>query len=95
MNDFHRVAQAYIGACIDGLRRTQHEYRRRRAGFDSLFTHRPREEAGSFGYRWERVLQRLDTTSCSELDQALRAALGVATSDRSSAPSSAPVAKCD
>lgn len=75
MNDLKSFIQAYVDACIEAFRHTQHEYRRRRAGFDMLFKHRPREEAGSFGYRWERVLQRLDTTDCDALGRALRASL--------------------
>ena len=75
VEDFDSFAQAYLDACLEAFRRTQREYRRRCAGFDTLFTHRPREEAGSFGYRWERVLQRLDTTDCQELGRALRVSL--------------------
>lgn len=75
VEDFDSFAQAYLAACLEDFRRMQREYRHRRAGFDTLFTHRPREEAGSFGYRWERVLQRLDTTDCQALEQDLGASL--------------------
>jgi len=42
--------------------RIQDDYRKRRKAFDTLFKYRPRDVAGSFAYRWERVLARMDMT---------------------------------
>ncbi|MEI7436581.1 MAG: hypothetical protein WCL16_07225, partial [bacterium] len=53
-------ADAYLGALRARLEKTQEEYRKRRRAFDSLFKHRRRDEQGSFSYRWEMVLERLD-----------------------------------
>ena len=50
----------------------QEDYRRRKRSFDTLFKHRPRDERGSFAYRWERILARLDHTDPLALTQALR-----------------------
>lgn len=40
----------------------QGEYRKRRRAFDSLFKHCRYDRAGSFAFRWECVLRRLDET---------------------------------
>jgi hypothetical protein len=39
---------------------------------DTLFADRPRDEAGSLAYRWERVLNRLDETGLKKLEAAIR-----------------------
>jgi hypothetical protein len=70
-----RFCDAYLNACIDTFVRLQHDYQQRRSAFDRLFKHRPREQAGSFGYRWERVLRRLEDTDVQELCRAMLQAL--------------------
>jgi hypothetical protein len=55
-----RFATAYLEAFGIELNRIQQEYRKRKRGFDNLFRHRRRDEGGSFAYRWEQVLQRLN-----------------------------------
>lgn len=65
-------AAEYIRACLANFARIQHEYRTRRRSFDSLFKDRPRDEAGSLAFRWERVLHRLDATDLDQLEAALR-----------------------
>jgi hypothetical protein len=65
-------AEAYLEAFERRLRWIQEEYRRRRRAFDSLFLHLPSQGAGSFAYRWQRVLERLDATEPPELVRLIR-----------------------
>jgi hypothetical protein len=65
-------ADAYAGACLANFAQIQQEYRSRRRAFDTLFADRPRDEAGSLAYRWERVLKRLDETDPKRLEAAIR-----------------------
>ena len=65
-------ANAYVGACLIKFSQIQQEYRNRRRAFDSLFADRPRDEAGSLAFRWERVLERLDKTDLTKLEAAIR-----------------------
>ena len=60
-------AAAYIEAFGVEFRRIQQEYRKRKRGFDNLFRHRRRDEGGSFAFRWEQVLLRLNQTESQEL----------------------------
>jgi hypothetical protein len=60
-------AETYVHALIDNFTWIQTEYRDRRRAFDTLFKHRTRNTNGSFAFRWECVLQRLDATDVSEL----------------------------
>ena len=55
--------------------RIQAEYRRRRQAFDALFHHKPRNPLGSFAYRWEKALERLERTDPKALSNTLRAAI--------------------
>jgi hypothetical protein len=68
----NEFADAYVGACLGNFARIQREYRDRRRAFDSLFADRPRDEAGSLAYRWERVLRRLDEANLNTLEAAIR-----------------------
>ena len=65
-------AAAYLEAFVERFSRIQDDYRKRRKAFDTLFKYRPRDEAGSFAYRWERVLARMDRTDPSELARLIR-----------------------
>ena len=60
-------AEAYFTAFRDRFRHIQREYTKRHRAFDTLFKHKRRDERGSFAYRWERVLARLDRTDVEEL----------------------------
>ena len=51
----------------------QDEFRMRKRAFQALFKLLHREEPGSFGFRWEHVLARLDRTNAVALTQAIRA----------------------
>jgi hypothetical protein len=66
------VMEAYISAFSGRFVHLQQDYRRRKRSFDTLFNQRPRDERGSFAYRWERILARLDDTDPQALTQALR-----------------------
>ncbi|NQT16383.1 MAG: hypothetical protein HQ582_26735 [Planctomycetes bacterium] len=68
----HQFAGTYVDAFRERFARIQEEYRNRRGAFDTLFKHRVRDEAGSFAYRWERVLERLDRTDPHELAEGVR-----------------------
>lgn len=60
-------AAAYIESFSNSFRRIQQEYRKRKRGFDSLFHHRRRDEGGSFAYRWEQILLRVNRADPQEL----------------------------
>ncbi len=70
--DPRAFAEAYLGALRARLEKTQAEYRKRRRAFDSLFKHRRRDEQGSFSYRWEKVLERLDHADAAALAERIR-----------------------
>jgi hypothetical protein len=70
-------AQAYLAAFRSHFLHTQGDYRKRRRAFDTLFKHCRYDTGGSFAYRWERVLGRLDQTDCDQLLEAIRAHIRV------------------
>jgi len=70
--DARAFAEVYLDAFVGRFARIQEDYRLRRKAFDTLFKSRPRNEAGSFAYRWERVLARLDATDPRQLAQVIR-----------------------
>ena len=49
-----------------------YEQCRRRRAFDTIFKHLPYDPAGSFAFRWECVLRRLDQTDADALTAAIR-----------------------
>ncbi len=65
-------ATTYLEALRDQLLHIQSDYRKRRRAFDTLFKHCKYDPAGSFAYRWECVLHRLDQTDPSALVAAVR-----------------------
>lgn len=69
--DPEAVIDRYVSAFLERLQHLQGEYRMRKRSFDTLFKQRPRDERGSFAYRWERILARLDRTNAHELAQAI------------------------
>ncbi len=70
--DPEEFASLYINAFIGRFARIQLEYRKRKRAFDTLFKHRPRDEAGSFAYRWECILDRLRRGSPQDLGNLIR-----------------------
>ncbi len=65
-------AQVYLDAFRSRFCRIQNDYRRRRRAFDSLFKYRKWDPNGSFAYRWEQILARLDQTNANALTEVIR-----------------------
>ncbi len=65
-------AQAYLDAFREEFVHIQGDYRKRRRAFDTLFKHCKYDAGGSFAYRWECVLRRLDQTDPDKLVDAIR-----------------------
>ncbi|HTJ00015.1 MAG TPA: hypothetical protein VL527_14125 [Dongiaceae bacterium] len=65
-------ANAYFAAFREQFLHVQGDYRKRRRAFDTLFRHAKYDTGGSFAYRWECVLRRLDQTDVEELIAAIR-----------------------
>jgi len=70
----HDVLESYLSAFTARLLHMKQDYQRRKRSFDTLFKHRPRDEHGSFAYRWECILKRLNRTDPAELTEAIRKA---------------------
>jgi len=70
--DPREFATAYLAAFRDQFLHIQGDYRKRRRAFDTLFKHCKYDPAGSFAYRWECVLRRLDQTELESLVAAIR-----------------------
>lgn len=65
-------AEIYLISLESQFRHIRNEYFRRKRAFDTLFLHRRRDEAGSFAYRWECVLQRLSQTDPGDITRCIR-----------------------
>ncbi|MGQ9575465.1 MAG: hypothetical protein ACUVUC_09110 [Thermoguttaceae bacterium] len=65
-------ATAYLEGFQQRFRSIQQEYFRRKRAFDTLFGHRRWDPKGSFRYRWEQVLKRLQETNPETLTEAIR-----------------------
>jgi hypothetical protein len=72
-----RFAQVYLTALREQFLRIQEDYRKRRRAFDTLFKHCNYDPAGSFAYRWECVMRRLDQTNADAVIEAIRAQIRV------------------
>jgi hypothetical protein len=70
-------ARMYVDAFISRFSNIQAEYRKRRRAFDHLFKHRPHDVHGSFAYRWERILDRMDRTDPVQLGKAIENKINV------------------
>ncbi|HOX59336.1 MAG TPA: hypothetical protein P5205_19400 [Candidatus Paceibacterota bacterium] len=70
--ELQEFAIAYLKAFREQFLRIQGDYRKRRRAFDTLFKHCRYDQAGSFAYRWECVLRRLDQTNPYALVDAIR-----------------------
>jgi hypothetical protein len=64
-------ARAYLAAFQKHFSHIQGDYRKRRSAFDHLFKDCKYDPAGSFAYRWECVLRRLDQTNAEALVEAI------------------------
>ncbi len=65
-------AEAYLQGFVERFTRIQQEYRKRRRAFDTLFKHLRHDERGSFAYRWDKVLDRLDWTDPQAVADSIR-----------------------
>jgi hypothetical protein len=65
-------ANAYLEAFHEQFIHIQGDYRKRRRAFDTLFKHCKYDAGGSFAFRWECVLRRLDQTNPRALVDAIR-----------------------
>ena len=70
--DPQAFAVAYLEAFRDQFHHIQGDYRKRRRAFDTLFKHCKYDAGGSFAFRWECVLKRLDQTNPQALVDAIR-----------------------
>jgi len=70
-------AEQYLAAFRIQFLHSQGDYSKRRRAFDTLFKHCRYDPGGSFAYRWEQVLKRLDQTDPDELLAAIRAHINV------------------
>jgi hypothetical protein len=66
------VAATYMEAFFERFLHIQQEYRKRQRAFDTLFKHRLRDEHGSFAFRWERILDRLNRSDATALAANIR-----------------------
>jgi hypothetical protein len=67
-----QFAETYLAAFREQFLHVQGDYRKRRRAFDTLFKHLHYDPAGSFAYRWECVLRRLDQADVEKLVTAIR-----------------------
>jgi hypothetical protein len=67
--DPRAFAETYLASFRHEFLRIQGDYRKRRRAFDNLFKHCKYDPAGSFAYRWECVLRRLDE---ADVDSVIR-----------------------
>jgi hypothetical protein len=77
MPDPQGFANAYLDAFREQFLHIQGDYRKRRRAFDTLFKHCQYDPGGSFAYRWECVLRRLDQTNPYALVEAIRSHIWV------------------
>ena len=70
--DPRTFAEIYLAAFREWFLHIQGDYRKRRRAFDNLFNHCRYDPGGSFAFRWEGVLRRLDQTNVDELVEAIR-----------------------
>jgi hypothetical protein len=82
-------ATIYLDALRDQFLHIQGDYRKRRRAFDTLFKHCKYDPGGSFAYRWECVLCRLDQTNPYALVEAIRQRIWVL-NRQSAQPATAP-----
>jgi hypothetical protein len=84
--DARLFARSYIEALREQFLHIQGDYRKRRRAFDTLFKHCKYDPAGSFAYRWERILLRLDQTDAATLMDAIRKHINVLQVPEAAAP---------
>ena len=86
LSDPRGFAHTYLDAFLEQFLRIQGDYRKRRRAFDNLCKHCKYDEGGSFGFRWECVLSRLDTTNPYALTESIRQCVWILNRDMPAAP---------
>ncbi len=81
-----QFALAYLTAFREQFLHIQGDYRKRRRAFETLFKHCKYDIGGSFAYRWECVLKRLDQTDIESLLEAIRKHVRVLNRPQTPAP---------
>jgi hypothetical protein len=70
--DVARFTDLYLAAFLRRFNEIRDEYRKRPRAFDTLFRHRRHSIEGSFAFRWEKVLERLDHSDSQRLTHLIR-----------------------
>jgi hypothetical protein len=73
--DVARFTDLYLSAFMAKFTQIREDYRMRHRAFDTLFRHRRRNIEGSFAFRWEKVLERLDQSNPQYLADLIRQAI--------------------
>lgn len=71
-------ADAYVQALAERLTEMQAAYRENPNAFRTLFQHLPVDPAGSFGFRWLKVLERLEQCDPAAVAAVVRSSTGLA-----------------
>ncbi len=77
LSEPREFAETYLEAFQAGFAQVQGDYRKHRRAFDTLFKHCFYDPAGSFAFRWECVLRRLDQTEADSLVRSIRLHIAV------------------
>jgi hypothetical protein len=72
-------ADTYLAAFRAHFTHIQEDYRKRRRAFDTLFKHCRYDTGGSFAFRWECVLRRLDKSDVNAVLEKIRQHITVLT----------------
>ena len=70
--------EAYLASFVQKFAEVQQEFRNHRQVYEQRFAHKPRDVQGSFAYRWECVLARMDRADPQELAELIREHMAVA-----------------
>lgn len=68
-------ARVYLDAFVERFFTIQQGYRSHKRAFHTLFKNRRYDKGGSFAYRWDQILHRLDRTDPRELREVIRSKL--------------------
>jgi hypothetical protein len=77
MSHATEFAEIYLASFQTRFEHIRQEYRRRTRAFNNLFVHLPIDPKGSFAYRWQCILARLEKTDTAALVTAIRNHIGV------------------
>ena len=77
LSDVNEFTHVYLLAFVERFSRIQQDYKKRKRAFDTLFKGKIRDERGSFAYRWERVLDRLDRADPLRIQEMIRKHISV------------------